>query len=73
MPKSVEQALAADEGSGTTFWKVAIAKEKGNTCMVFQFMGDDRVSEFRKDGGCHMVLDVGTDLTHKSRYRQVDI
>ena len=73
MPKSVGQALAADEGSGTTFWRVAIAKEKSNSCMVFQFMEDDRVSELRKDGGCHMALDVGTDLTHKSRYGQVGI
>jgi hypothetical protein len=67
MPKSVKDALAIDERSGTNFWRLAIEKEMRNVMPAFEFKNDDIVPIGYKRIDCHMIFDIKTDLTRKAR------
>jgi hypothetical protein len=79
LPKTVEEALAIDEETGTTFWTDAIMKEMSKVKVAFEFCEDwtpDQVRQglARRDFvgfqeiGCHLVFDVKMDLTRKARF-----
>jgi len=69
LPKTVEQALKIDERTGTDFWRRAIEKEMKNVMPAFEFRDDNKVPDFYKRIGCHMVFDIKIgDLTRKARY-----
>jgi hypothetical protein len=79
LPKTVEEALAIDAETGTTFWFDAITKEMSKVKIAFEFCEDwtpDQVRQglARRDFvgfqeiECHMVFDVKMDLTRKARF-----
>jgi hypothetical protein len=80
LPKTVEEALAIDAETGTTFWTDAIIKEMSKVKIAFEFCEDwtpDQVRQrlvARRDFvgfqeiECHMVFDVKMDLTCKARF-----
>jgi hypothetical protein len=69
LPKTVEEACALDQASGTDFWHQAIIKEMTNNAIAFKFL---------EEGECvppgsqwipfHMIFDVKCDFTRKARY-----
>jgi Reverse transcriptase (RNA-dependent DNA polymerase) len=67
MPKSTVEAYAIDCGSGSKLWTNAIAKEMLNVRPAFRFVDDDKIPEFWKPVGVHMIFNMKMDLTHKAR------
>ena len=67
LPKSVEEALAIDERTGTDFWRRAIEKEMRNVMPAFEFRDDNDIPKFYKRIDCHMIFDIKMDLTRKAR------
>ena len=69
LPNSVEEALAIDCETNTTFRYDAIQKEMKSVCVAFTFLGDeDGVPIGYKWNRCHMVFDVKMDFTRKARH-----
>jgi Reverse transcriptase (RNA-dependent DNA polymerase) len=67
MPKSTVKAYAMDCHNGSKLWTNAIAKEMLNVRPAFKFVDDDKIPEFWKHVGVHMIFDVKMDLTQKAR------
>lgn len=69
VPKSVDQALAIDNATGTSFWKKAIEKEMLNVMPAFKFLeeGESIPVGYQKIM-CHMIFDVKLDFTRKARF-----
>jgi hypothetical protein len=79
LPKSVREALAIDEETGTTFWRDAIRKEMEKVKVAFEFCEDWSPEQVRngtargdfvgyQEIDCHMVFDIKMDLTRKARF-----
>ena len=68
LPHSVEEALAIDRRTGTTFWADAIAKEMKNVRVAFDFPEDGKPPPGFKEIKCHMIFDIKSDLTRKARF-----
>ena len=67
MPKSVADALAIDEETGTNYWRLAIEKEMRNVSPAFEFRDDDTMPPGYTKIDCHMIFDIKIDLTRKAR------
>ena len=63
LPKTVDEALAVDQGMGTDFWHCAIDKEMRNVMPAFEFCDDNKMPVGYKHIDCHMVFDIKFDLT----------
>ena len=69
LPQSVEEALAIDRATNTTFWFDAIQKEMKNVRVAFKFLEkNERVPIGYKWIKCHLVFDVKMDFTRKARF-----
>jgi hypothetical protein len=79
LPKSVREALAIDEETGTTFWRDAIRKEMEKVKVAFEFCESWSPEQVRNGAArgdfvgfqeidCHMIFDVKMDLTRKARF-----
>ena len=68
LPHTVEEALAIDARTGTTFWRDAIEKEMRNVSIAFEFKDDDKMPIGCKRINCHMIFDVKFDLARKARF-----
>lgn len=69
VPKTVEEALAIDKATKTTFWHDAIQKEMRNVRLAFQFLDDDETIPIGyKWIKCHLIFDVKMDFTRKARF-----
>ena len=69
LPNTVEEALAIDRETNTTFWHDAIQKEMKNVRVAFKFLEDgERIPVGYKWIRCHMVFDVKMDFTRKARF-----
>ena len=78
VPKTVEEALAIDEETGTDFWRKALGKEM--TKVKVAWKSADRVSPAQARTGkepsmigfqeirCHAIFDVKMDFTRKARF-----
>jgi len=67
VPKSVAEAYAIDRRTGTKFWTNAISREMLNVRPAFQFVDGDKIPDFWKPVGVHMVFDIKMDLSRKAR------
>jgi hypothetical protein len=69
LPNSVDEALAIDRETNTTFWFDAIQKEMKNVKVAFKFLDPgERVPVGYKWIRCHLIFDVKMDFTRKARY-----
>jgi len=69
VPQSVDEALAIDRETKTTFWFDAIQKEMKNNRIAFQFLDDGKkIPVGYKWIRCHMVFDIKMDFTRKARF-----
>ena len=69
VPSTVEEALAIDKATNTTFWHDAIQKEMRNNRIAFKFPEDgERIPIGYKWIRCHMIFDVKMDFTRKARF-----
>jgi len=69
LPNSVDEALAIDRETNTTFWFDAIQKEMKNVKVAFKFLEPgERVPVGYKWIRCHLIFDVKMDFTRKARY-----
>ena len=69
IPQSIDEALAIDEETKTTFRFDAIQKEMKNNRVAFQFLDDDnKIPVGYKWIRCHMVFEVKMDFTRKAHY-----
>jgi hypothetical protein len=66
LPKSVKEALAIDDKTGTQFWRLAIEKEMKNVMAAFEFNDEDKIPIGYKHITCHMVFDIKSDLMRKA-------
>ena len=69
LPKTVKDALAIDEATGTTFWREAIDKEMRNVRIAFEVLpdGENPPDEYQFCR-CHMIFDVKMeDFRRKAR------
>ena len=68
LPKTVEEALAIDKATGTTFWHDAIKKEMKAVGKAFEILDEGAPAPvghtFIK---CHMIFDVKSDFSRKAR------
>jgi hypothetical protein len=67
LPKSVAEAYAIDERTGTNFWTKAIEKEMRNVLPAFEFNDEDTIPKGYKEISLHGIFDVKMDLTRKFR------
>ena len=68
IPKTVLEALAIDEATGTTFWKDAIEKEMKTVGKAFRILDEGALPPpGYTDIKCHMIFDVKQDFTRKAR------
>jgi Reverse transcriptase (RNA-dependent DNA polymerase) len=69
VPRSVNEALAIDAETGTTFWRDALDKEMAVVRPAFQFNPLDKKPErgYRWIP-CHMIFDIKPGLTRKARF-----
>ena len=69
LPKTVEEALAIDRRTNTTFWQDAITKEMKNVRVAFHILEDEeQVPKNYQQIKCHMVFDIKMgSLTRKAR------
>jgi hypothetical protein len=65
-PKSTVKAYAIECCNGSKLWTNAIAKEMLNVRPALKFVDDNKIPEFLKPVGVHMILDVKMDLTQKA-------
>jgi hypothetical protein len=69
VPTSVEEALAIDKETNTTYWHDAIQKEMRNCKTAFKILDDDeRAPIGHKWIKCHLIFDVKMDFTRKARF-----
>ena len=69
VPMTVEEALAIDKATNTTFWHDAIKKEMKNVMVAFRFLDPDAQSPIGyKWIKCHMIFDIKMDFTRKARF-----
>jgi hypothetical protein len=69
LPNSVDEALAIDRETNTTYWFNAIQKEMKNVKVAFKFLDPgERVPIGYKWIRCHLIFDVKMDFTCKARY-----
>ncbi len=69
VPKTVEEALAIDKATRTTFWHDAIQKEMRNNRLAFQFLeSGEEIPIGYKWIRCHLIFDVKMDFTRKARF-----
>ena len=78
VPKTVDEALAIDEETGTDFWRKALAKEMAKVKVAWRTV--DGVSPAQARTGkepsmigfqeirCHVIFDVKMDFTRKARF-----
>lgn len=68
LPKTVEEALAIDRATGTTFWADAISKEMRAVAKAFQILESDAPDPVGYTRiKVHMVFDIKPDFTRKAR------
>lgn len=68
LPKTVEDALAIDAASGTTYWYDMIQKEMRNNAVAFEFLQDGKSIPIGYTKiTLHMVFDIKIDFTRKAR------
>jgi hypothetical protein len=67
MPKSTVEAYTIDCRNCSKLWTNAIAKEMLKVRPAFKFVDDEKIPEFWKPVGVHMIFDVKMDLTCKAR------
>jgi hypothetical protein len=69
VPRSVEEALAIDRTSKTTYWGDAINKEMKNIEIAFRILEEgEQVPVGYQFIRCHFIFDVKIDGTRKARY-----
>jgi hypothetical protein len=69
LPQTVDEALAIDKETNTTYWFEAIQKEMKNVRVAFKFLEPgEKVPIGYKWIRCHLVFDVKMDFTRKARY-----
>jgi hypothetical protein len=69
LPRTVDEALAIDRETNTTYWFDAIQKEMKNVRVAFKFLDSgERVPIGFKWIKCHLIFDVKMDFTRKARY-----
>jgi hypothetical protein len=69
VPQTVEEAIAIDKATNTTFWHNAIQKEMKNNRIAFKFLDNgEPVPIGYKWIKCHMIFDVKMDFTRKARF-----
>jgi hypothetical protein len=69
LPQTVDEALAIDRATKTTYWHDAIQKEMRNVKVAFKFLDpEERVPVGYKWIRCHLIFDVKMDFTRKARY-----
>lgn len=69
LPNSVDEALAIDRETNTTYWVDAIQKEMKNVKVAFKFLDPgERIPAGYKWIRCHLVFDVKMDFTRKARH-----
>jgi hypothetical protein len=69
LPQTVDEALAIDRETNTTYWFDAIQKEMKNVQVAFKFLDSgERVPVGYKWIKCHLIFDVKMDFTRKARY-----
>ena len=78
MPKTVEEALAIDEETGTDFWRKALGKEMATVKVAWK--STDWVSPAQartaeepsmigfQEIRCHVIFDVKMDFTRKAKF-----
>jgi hypothetical protein len=66
LPKSVKEALAIDDETGTQLWRLVIEKEMKNVMTTFEFNDEDKIPIGCKHITCHMVFDIKSNLTRKA-------
>ena len=78
VPKTVEEALAIDEETGTNFWRNAMGKEMGKVKVAWKTRNDVTPEQVRtgkvadmigfQEIKCHVIFDVKMDFTRKARF-----
>ena len=78
LPKSVEEALAIDEETGTDHWRKALGKEMSKVKVAWKPMDGVTPAQARtgKEPGligfqeirCHIIFDIKMDFTRKARF-----
>ena len=78
MPKSVQEALAINEETGTDFWKKALGKEMSKVKVAWKPCDDVKPEQARtgkakgligfQEIKCHVIFDVKMDFTRKARF-----
>ena len=66
LPHTVEEALAINDETGTTFWRNAIEKEMRNVGIAFSFCEDGKIPVAHTEIKCHMVFDIKSTLQRKA-------
>jgi len=78
VPKTVEEALAIDEETGTDFWRKALGKEMTKVKVAWKNMAGITPEQVRtskepsmigfQEIRCHVIFDVKMDFTRKARF-----
>ncbi len=69
LPNSVDEALAIDRETNTTYWFDAIQKEMKNVKVALKFLDPgERIPVGYKWIRCHLIFDIKMDFTRKARY-----
>ncbi len=78
VPKTVQEALALDEETGTDFWRRAIGKEMGKVKIAWKTKDGVTPEQVRtgkakdmigfQEITCHFIFDVKMDFTRKARF-----
>jgi hypothetical protein len=78
VPKTVEEALAIDEETGTDFWREALGKEMTKAKVAWKSMdgitpeqvctGKEPSMNGLQEIRCHVIFDVKMDFTRKARF-----
>jgi len=69
IPRSVKEAMALDQSSGTRYWSGAIEKELRNIKVAFEVLGKgESAPQEYQFIRCHFIFDVKFDGTRKARY-----
>jgi hypothetical protein len=78
VPKTVEEALAIDEETGTDFWRKALGKEMSKVKVAWKSAEGVTLEQARsgkepsmigfQEIRCHVIFDVKMDFTRKARF-----
>jgi hypothetical protein len=78
VPKTVEEALAIDEETGTDFWRKALGKEMSKVKVAWKSAEGVTLEQARsgkepsmigfQEICCHVIFDVKRDFTRKARF-----